>query len=469
MQTERRRVLALSGALLAGMAGCVGDSDDDTADIQPPDDDGQGPPDDTGDGETDVSDSFDDYEIPPFPQVDFVTDPDIDQSLVADQIRGNTAFALDIMAVLRADADATNLFISPYSISIALAMTYAGARGDTADEIATALRFELGQDDLHPAFGAVEREFERRNEDGETVVDDLGEESDEPGFQFRTANSLWGQEDFPFEEDFLDLLAAYYGAGMQLVDFHGSPEEARQAINTWVEDQTNDRIQDLLPANSVSSTTRLVLVNAIYFLASWKHDFDKSETAPGTFTSIDGTEHEVQFMHQSVEVPYAEIGGHKLVELPYANDDSSMVLIVPAAGTFEDFEEAFTVDKLATMLGQRRRPAVDLAMPKFELESEFSLVDAMSSLGMERAFGGDADFSAMSEGGLFIDDIRHKSFISVDEDGTEAAAATAVAMDEDAPSDFVELTIDRPFLFYIRDRPTDTPLFFGRVVDGEQF
>ncbi|WP_049922365.1 serpin family protein [Halopiger djelfimassiliensis] len=464
MTTERRTVLALSGAFLAGLAGCASDDGDDPTDDEP----------DSGDEPDDSA--FDEYETD-FPELDLVTDPGIESDLLAEQVRGNVAASLAVLEQLREETPDENLFFSPYSISVALAMTYAGARGETATEMAETLRYELEGDDLHAAFGALEHEFERRNEDGKTVETPewAGEETDgtedELGFQLSSANTVWPEDDYPFAEGYFDLLEAYYGAGKHLVDFSGSPEEARQEINEWVADRTNDRIEDLLPEGSIDSSTRLVLTNAVYFLAAWEHDFDPADTEPGTFTNLDGSETDLDLMYQSAELRYAEIDGHQLVELPYANGDTSMVVILPAAGEFESFEETFSVDRLGVMLEEIGRPKVDLTFPKFGIESEFSLVGTMQNLGMTRAFdNGSADFSGMVDGdssGLAIDDIRHKSFIEVDEEGTEAAAATAVEMDEAAPPDHVEMTVDRPFLFYIRDRPTETPLFVGRVVDGE--
>ncbi|MCU4973631.1 serpin family protein [Halobacteria archaeon AArc-m2/3/4] len=474
--SDRRTVLALTGALLAGAAGCLsGDSESD------PNDDGTG--DDTStetETESDPGDTdetgFDDYDVPAFPTLELATDPEIDEESLARQVRGNVDFSLDLLAQLRTEAPDENLFYSPYSVSVALAMTYAGARRETATEMADALRYELGQDDLHPAFGALEAEFARRNEDGQEVANAWGEENEDedeneddgPAFEFTTANAVWGQDGYGFSEEYLELLEAYYGAGMELVDFSGSPEEARQQINEWVEAQTNDRIEDLLPEGSIDAATKLVLTNAIYFVGKWEYPFSEEDTESGTFTALDGTESEVPMMFQSTKLSYAEIDGHQLVELPYANRDTSMVVILPAEGEFEAFENEFTVDRLATMLEEASTAIVDLTLPTFGIESEFSLVETMQELGMERAFGGGADFSGMDgSGGLFVDDIVHQSFVEVDELGTEAAAATAVIMAESAPPDHVEMVVDRPFLFYIRDRPTETPLFVGRVVDGE--
>ncbi|SIS11707.1 serpin family protein [Natronorubrum thiooxidans] len=460
MPTDRRTLLACSGAFLAGLAGCAGTDDPNATD------------DPNSNGETP---SPFDGEAPDFPTLEFVTDPDLEAALLADQLRGNVAFSLELLAELRADEPDENLFFSPYSVSVALAMTYAGARGETAAEMADALRYVLEGEDLHAAFGALETEFEQRNEDGATVeqpawaVDESdGDDEDALGFELSSANAVWTDEGLPLEAGFREVLEAYYGAGERLVDFTGSPEQARQEINAWVESQTNDRIEELLPEGSIDASTRLVLTNAVYFLAAWEHDFDPAETEPGTFTSLDGSETEVNLMHQTAELQYAEVDGHQLVELPYANGDTSMIVILPAEGEFETFEEAFTVDRLATMLEETSQPQVDLTLPTFGIESKFSLVDVMQELGMERAFGAGADFSGMVEDdvGLFVDDIVHQSFVSVDEEGTEAAAATAVEMVESAPSERVEMIVDRRFMFYIRDRPTETPLFWGRVVDG---
>ncbi|APW96746.1 proteinase inhibitor I4 serpin [Halobiforma lacisalsi AJ5] len=471
---RRRTFLALTGAVLSAAAGCT--SDDSARDGG----------DETESGTDPENGGFDGYEPPEFPQLEPVTDPeseyDLEMDALAEQVRGNVAFSLAALDELRSEEPEANLFFSPYSISVALAMTYASARDETAAEMAETLRYELagsGDDDradLHAAFGALEDEFERRNDDGAEVETPEWAEEDEDdendgdlGFQLSSANAVWADEGYPFDEAYFDLLETYYGAGEHVVDFAGDPEGAREEINAWVEDRTNDRIEDLLPEDAVTTATRLVLTNAVYFLAAWKHDFDPDATEPGPFTGIDGTETEVELMSQSAELRYAEIDGHQLVELPYANGDTSMVVVLPAEGEFESFERSFTVDRLATLLEETSRSEVDLTMPKFGIESKFSLVETLERLGMKRAFTSEANFGGMVEGdgGLAIDDILHQSFVDVDEEGTEAAAATAVLMAESGPPVQAEMTVDRPFLFYVRDRPTETPLFVGRVVDGE--
>lgn len=449
-------MLTLTGTLLAGAAGCLGDS----ADRENP---ANG--DENGD---EAGPLFADRDAPDFPHLDLTTDPDLKSDRIAEQIRGNVAVSFDVLAQLREATPDENLFFSPYSVSVALAMTYAGARGETAAEMADALRYDLEGEALHAAFGALEGEFEQRNEDGEGD----GSEGDDLGFQLSSANAVWRDEGYAFDDEYVALLEAYYEAGDHLADFSGSPEAAREEINAWVEERTNDRIEDLLPAGSIDRSTRLVLTNAVYFLAAWEHDFDPADTEPATFTGLDGSETEVEMMHQSQELHYAEIDGHQLVELPYANGDTSMIVVLPAEGEFESFEASFGVDELAIMLEETSQPEIDLALPKFGIKSKFSLVETMRKLGMERAFdGGSADFSGMVEdddSDLYVDDIIHQSFVEVDEEGTEAAAATAVVVEDTAVADRVKMTVDRPFLFYVRDQPTETPLFVGRVVDGEQ-
>ncbi|WP_158056233.1 serpin family protein [Halorussus halophilus] len=471
MALRRREALGLTGALLAGLAGCTGSGDDQNSDTPTKT---MTENNDTSEDETtrktttDTEEQdFERIEVPPFPKIDPVTDPELSEDLLADQIRGNVEFTLDLLSVLREDAD-SNLFFSPYSISVALAMTYAGAGSNTEKEMAEALHYVLDQERLHPAFGSLETEFEQRNEDGRETNRTTREGKDPgPAFEFTTGNAVWGQEEYPFREAYLELLDAYYQAGLNLVDFSGSPEEARTKINEWVAEQTNDRIEDLLPQGSIDQTTKLVLTNAVYFKSRWQHTFDEEDTTPKPFTALDGTTTKVPTMHQSLKTSHAQIDGHQLVELKYANYETSMVVVLPAEGEFESFEQKFTVDRLAIMLEQASQARVDLALPKFEIESEFSLVKTMQELGMEDAFSGAADFSGMADGGggLSISDIRHKSFVSVDELGTEAAAATAVAVATSAPPKRVEMTVDRPFLFYIRDRPTETPLFVGRVTE----
>jgi serpin B len=386
-----------------------------------------------------------------------ITEPDVSAGELDELVSGNSTFAFDLYRALR-DPDG-NLFFSPYSISAALAMTYAGARGETEQEMAETLSFILAQEKLHAAFNALDLELAEQQEP-------IGDEDGE-AFQLSIANSVWGQKDFEFLAPFLDTLAEHYGAGLRLLDFVNEAEEARETINAWVSDQTEERIPELLPEGTIDALTRLVLTNAIYFNASWSFPFPEENTREGAFHLLDGTEVQAPMMRLDEMLRYGEVGGVQAARLPYTGGEFSAYVLVPAEGEFESFEsslDAATLDAIIAGLGERQ---VALTMPKFEFESSFDLNDTLIELGMPSAFDlGRADFSGMDgKRDLFISDVIHKSFVSVDEAGTEAAAATAVVMRLTASPERAELAVDRPFLFLIRHDPTGTILFAGRVLD----
>jgi len=447
---NRREILAASGALAAAaLAGCSGGEDPAVSDDTRTDPGGSG----TGGTTTDPPSTT--TEEPP------TGEPTVDDERLAALAAGNAGFALDLHSHL-ASEQGGNLFISPYSVSVALAMTFAGARGETRQEMAETLHYTLGED-VHPAFADLATKLERRatteDTDGETV----------DAFQLTVANTLWGQEGYPFAEDFLSLLAEHYGAGLRRAAFGENPDGERKRINEWVADATEDRIEDLLPPGSIDPSTVLVLTNAIYFAASWLHEFDPADTEDGTFTALNGSESTVPFMHQTVRTNYASLPGAEAVELPYVGDEVSMVLILPDEGTFEAYEQNLDADRLFGTFQELSDAQGDLSLPKWEFETEVQLYQTLSDLGMPTAFRGGANFDGMVEydaAGLYIDDVYHKSFVSVDEEGTEAAAATAVVVEESMPPEWGTLRFDRPFLFAIRDRPTDAILFLGRVVDA---
>lgn len=377
---------------------------------------------------------------------------------LADLAAGNTAFALDLYHQLASGKG--NVFYSPYSISSALAMTYAGAAGRTAEEMAAVLHFPQDQDKLHPAFNALDQHLESLAD--LEVPDDQGDP-----FQLKIANAIWGQQDYHFEEDFLDTLAVNYGAGLRLLDYIQEPDKSRRTINDWVSDQTEEKIQDLIPEGAIDSDTRLVLSNAIYFKATWLEPFQESLTEQGTFYGLDGEEYDVPLMGlgSDASLPYYAGDGFQAVSLPYVGGEVSMLVLVPDRDNFDDFEGKFSRETLDQVLKEMNYQSVQLRFPKFEFESEFSLADTLAAMGMPNAFSDQADFSGMTGAkDLFISDIFHKAFIGVDEEGTEAAAATAVVMKlTSAPQDPIELTVDRPFLFLIRDHQTNSILFMGRV------
>jgi serpin B len=381
--------------------------------------------------------------------------PPADQQALAD---GNTAFAFDLYRELRGAKDG-NLFCSPLSISVALAMTWAGARGDTADELATALHFTLDQDALHPAFNWLDRELASR---------DAPPPPEQGGYPFalHVANAIWGQQGYPFLGSFLDVLAVNYGAGMYTLDYGAAPESCRQTINDWVADQTEQRILDLLPPGSITGLTRLVLTNAIYFSASWSEPFEEEDTAPAPFTLLDGSQVTVDTMAQNTLFAWAGGDGFAAVSLPYVGHDLRMIVILPDAGRFAELEGRLDAALLAEIDAGWETRAVDLTLPKFSFDTDFSAKNLLQALGVEQAFTGACDLTGMADTGeLYISDVLHKAFVAVDEAGTEAAAATAVIVAGTGMPEVATFHADRPFLFLIQDRPTGTVLFLGRVMD----
>jgi serpin B len=389
-----------------------------------------------------------------------ITSPVASQSDLAALVDGNNTFALNLYNTVR---DNDNLFFSPYSISIALAMTYAGARGSTEQQMADTLHLTLPQDKLHTVFDALDLELSQRG---------IGAKGkDDKGFRLNIVNAIWGQKGYTFLQDFLDTLAENYGAGLRLLDFKNAPEPSRITINDWVSDQTEGRIKDLIPPDAINTLTRLVLTNAIYFNAAWQDAFEKGNTRDDTFYLLDGSETKVPMMHQTEHFNYTEGNNYQAVELPYDGRELSMLVLLPKSGQFTSFEDSLDAGLLSGISQALENKKVALTMPKFEFTSDFSLKTTLSEMGMPMAFSGDADFSGMDgKRDLSISDVIHKAFISVDETGTEAAAATAVivgatAMPPGEPEQIVNMTIDRPFIFLIRDIQTGTILFIGRVMN----
>ncbi|MGM0401486.1 MAG: serpin family protein [Chloroflexota bacterium] len=381
-----------------------------------------------------------------------ISEPQVGEDDLDALVEGNSAFAFDLYRFLAKEED--NLFYSPYSISLALAMTHAGARGETEAQMADVLHFTLPQEELHPAFNALDLALASRGEE------------EEEGFRLHVVNALWGQKGYEFLSEFLRTLAENYGAGLRVLDFATKPEESRVTINDWVAEETEERIEDLLPKNAIDRSTVLVLTNAIYFNAAWQHPFQEEQTEDGTFYLRDGEEVTVPMMNQTESFAYGEGEGYQALELPYEDEELSMVILLPKEGGFEEFEGTLDAGRVEAIVQDMTRTSVNITMPKFSHEWDTSLKETLSALGMPVAFSSGADFSGMTGSrGLFIDDVIHKAFVAVDEEGTEAAAATAVIMRESAPLSPVEFTVDHPFIFLIRDRETGTILFVGRVMD----
>lgn len=393
--------------------------------------------------------------------IERVTVPEVTDAQMQALAGDNTDLALDFYNQIR-NSDG-NIIYSPFSISVALAMTMAGAEGDTETAMLDALRMSLPADMVYPAYDALLLVIE--NSEG-----DVSEVLDGSPFTLNIANSIWGQSGYAFKEPFLNTLGQYFGAGIYTVDYVQAPEAARQAINGWVEDETMDKIKDLIPEGAIDQMTRLVLANAIYFNGSWYYPFNENATRPADFNLLDGSQTEVDMMALAGEhLMYARGNGYQVVQLPYMSSDFVMTIIVPDEGNFDAIEAGLTADSYAEMTQGLEYKLVDLQMPKFDFETGLNVNDVLIALGMGEAFDpGLADFSGMTdEERLYISDVLHKATITVDESGTEAAAATAVIMKATSamPEDALSLVLDHPFLFFIEHQPTGSILFMGRLVE----
>ncbi|MGI9649320.1 MAG: serpin family protein [Acidimicrobiia bacterium] len=377
---------------------------------------------------------------------------------IAAVVAADNEFGIDLF---RAVAGDENLMISPYSIATALSMLYPGARGTTADEIAAVLHTTVDETTLH----AVRNHINRLLTTPAPPMDDS--DTREP-FTVRPANSAWGQGGYPFLDDYLAVLAESYGAGLRLLDYVGDPEGSRAIINGWVEDTTEDRIKDMIPSGAIDPLTRLVLVNAIWFKANWFEQFDPTLTEPAPFTRLDGSQIEVPMMHAGQRTGYTSNELFEAVRLPYAGD-AAMVVLLPKQGSPADLAAALEPEDLDIEWGDFQ---VELALPSFEFEAEIALKAALQQLGIKAAFvppssGPEgADLTGITEmRELYPSDAFHKSFISLDEEGTEAAAATALIISLESMPQPATFTADRPFLFWIEQSSTGEILFLGQVMD----
>jgi serpin B len=329
--------------------------------------------------------------------------------------------------------------------------------------MAATLHYTLPDAQFHSALNALELDLTRRPDQAANV-------DENQRFDMSIVNALWGQDGWPFLPDYLDLLAANYGAGMRLVDFENAPENARKQINNWISDQTRKRIQNLIPQGAIDPATRLVLANAIYFKAFWQYQFDANRTSDEPFYLLNSVTVSVPMMsdESGKDLAYAQGDGWQAIALPYKGGLTEMAVIVPDAGTFESFEANLAAERYNEILSAMETQKVILSMPKFTFDTQYGLSDILTRMGMQDAFDPTgADFSGIDgQHDLYISTALHEAFVAVDEKGTEAAAATVVIKGMGAlmPEGIV-LTIDRPFFFVIRDVPTGTILFMGRVVD----
>jgi serpin B len=382
-------------------------------------------------------------------------EPNVAAAEAQELVAGNTAFAID--AYHQLIQPGKNLFYSPLSVSMALAMTYGGARTNTETQMASALHYTLPQEQLHPAFNWLDLELSSRGQGAQGA--------DGKAFRLNVTNATFGQIGYEFLPTYLDLLALNYGAGMSLLDFMADPEAARGQINDWVAARTEDKIPELLPQGIIKPDTRLVLTNAVYFNAAWKTPFDPDSTANRVFHAPGG-DITVATMSGTISGLQGASGpGYQAVSLPYDGEELDMIIIVPDEGMFDAVEASLdtaAVQAILSGLGPSGYGA--LSMPKFEFRSKADMVPTLQALGLEDAFTENADFSGMDgTRNLLITAIQHEAFVKVNEAGTEAAAATGVVVGPtSAPA---ELVIDRPFLFLIRDVETGAIIFVGRLLD----
>lgn len=367
-------------------------------------------------------------------------------------------FATKMFAELRKNQPGENVFFSPHSIYTAFGMLYAGAQGSTESAMAKGLDYSLPQARLHAAMNALDLELESR------ATGTAGSGADGKGFRLAVANSVWSQKGFTFETPYLDTLAVNYGAGLKLVDFLRDGEGASKQINGWIEAKTEGRIKDLV--KGLPSETKVVLANAVYFNAAWQQQFTESATIDGSFQCLYGAQ-PAKLMKTTSYGRYSQTAAYDALSLPYEGGKVEFVAIAPKAGTYEAYERTFDRAAFDGAVGGLKGGEVAVTMPRFEIKGEaVSLKPALSTLGLGEIFADNANFKGVTPAeGFHVFDAVHKAFVKVNEKGTEAAAATAIiAGTTSVAPPPVPITLDRPFLFAVRDVPTGAVLFLGRVV-----
>ena len=383
-------------------------------------------------------------------------DSDSTSQGIQEVVNANNQFALELYLKLN-EFEEGNVFYSPYSIFSALAMTYEGAKGQTAEEMKSVFHFPESNV-LRPNFAAIYNGINQGSKN----------------YELRTGNALWCQNDFPFQEEFIDTVGRYYGGKAANLDFVNDPETSRQTINDFIEEQTNDKIKDLIPSGALNALTRLVLTNAIYFKGSWEWEFDESKTDDKNFSITPEIVVEVPMMHMipgdEVKLKYANLDDLQILELPYKGDKISMLILLPKTN-LSSVESSLIAEKLNEYKNQMRTTSLDdIYLPKFEFETKYDMRETLTSLGMPTAFHGGANFTGMTLATqLYISKVIHQAYVKVDEEGTEAAAATAVIMMTlSGPPPKVIFNADHPFIFLIQEQETGNILFMGRVTDPSE-
>jgi len=370
---------------------------------------------------------------------------------ISSVVSANNQFTFDLYS--RYKSKDGNILYSPYSIFSALAMTYEGAKGKTAEEMQAVFHFPQDAFIRRSSYLEIYKKINKKDKE----------------YTLSTANALWAQKDYKFLEDYFNLVDKYYGGKATNLDFIKETEESRLVINSWVEEQTNNKIKDLIPPGFITPSTRLVLTNAIYFKGFWLKQFDKEDTKEEDFRVSPDTKIKVQMMHLTGEFNYAETEKLQILELPYVGNELSMLIFLPKGDDLKVVEESLNPEKLSEWKKLLRNEEVNVSLPKFKLETKYFMAEDFMEMGMPTAFTpGEADFSGMTGNkDLHISQVIHQAFVEVNEEGTEAAAATAVVT-KGMPIRLEPIKIfkaDHPFIFIIQDRDMGNILFIGRVSD----
>jgi len=372
-------------------------------------------------------------------------------------VNANNQFAFDLYSKYKdtPDYENSNIFFSPYSISTALAMTYEGAKGQTAEEMQSVFHFPES-DILRPNSAAIYNNINKKDK----------------FYKLMTGNALWAQYDYQFLEEYFSRVEKYYGGKVANLDFKEETEKSRQTINSFIEQQTNDKIKELLPKNVIKPNTKLILTNAIYFKGDWKLQFDEEETREADFKITPTQTVKVQMMTltgEDAKFNYLETENLQILEMPYKGEELSMLVFLPKEGTLSEFEQSLTAEKLNEWKSSLQEKRVNVYLPKFKFETKYFMKDDLAQMGMPTAFSSSADFSGMNgKGGLFIDQVIHQAFVEVNEEGTEAAAATAVIIAETSVRLSEVFMADHPFVFIIQEKETGNILFLGRMNNPTQ-
>jgi serpin B len=366
-------------------------------------------------------------------------------------IKGNNNFAVELYREIRSEEG--NTFFSPFSISAAMAMTYAGARTESEKQIAAVMHFNSDQKKFHTDYNILLNYVTSLNRKDSVVLS--------------VANNMFAQKDYYFSEEYFKQIKSYYGADLQNLDFKNDLENSRKTINKWVEDRTKNKIQELLIPGVLSDQTRLVLVNAIYYLGNWETAFDPARTSKLSFYTNPESPVQAEFMYREAEMRFAELDNMKLVELPYAGGDLSLMVILPDdAAAMASIEKSLSADQWSLWSNLMTNKKIKLLLPKFKTVCEFELSEVLKKMGMPHPFSLQADLSGMTgRKDLMIDKVVHKAFIEVMETGTEAAAATAVVIREKNGMVIPEFRANKPFIFIIKDNKEGGILFMGRIND----